>query len=95
MWDWEIIFHGLVSAVSLFFFMALRVSKDFMYNCLVGGFLLTNLAMAAMVVAFMTGLYAVLPQPSGIATAICALCGCFFLIFVYTHKKLSSSSRPK
>ena len=83
-----------VSAVWVYFFMALHVRKEFLYKHLIWGFLLTNLAIAAMVVAFMTGLYAVLPHSSGIATAICALCCCFFIFFGYTFSKFVSSSRP-
>ena len=68
--------------------------ENILYKHLIWGFLLTNLAMAAIVVAFMTGLYDVLPHSSGIIVATCSLCCCFFIFFGYTFKKLVCSSRP-
>ena len=82
-----------VSAVCVYFFMALHVKNECLNKHLAWGFYLTNLAMAAMVVAFVTGLYAVLPQPSGIAAATCALCFCFFIFFGYTFSRLVRSIR--
>lgn len=83
-----------VSAICVYFFMALHVRKEFLYRHLIWGFFLTNLSMVAMVVAFMTGLYAVLPHSSGLAAATCALCCCFFIFFCYLFRTLINSSRP-
>ncbi|KAL6342646.1 hypothetical protein AAG906_012512 [Vitis piasezkii] len=47
------------------------------------GLFLTLLSMGAMVVAFMTGLYAVLPFSSGLPIVTCIICCCIFLLAFY------------
>ncbi|KAL6327214.1 hypothetical protein AAG906_015253 [Vitis piasezkii] len=70
-----------VSAVFYYLFMSLHVRKVFLDKHIIRGFLLTMFAMVAMVVAFMTGLYAVLPHSSWIPIFICIFCCCFFFSF--------------
>ena len=53
-----------VSAVFVYFFMSVHEDEDYLDKHLIMGFFLTVLSMGAMVVAFMTGLYAVLPLSS-------------------------------
>ncbi|KAL6342635.1 hypothetical protein AAG906_012499 [Vitis piasezkii] len=47
------------------------------------GLLLTVFSMGAMVVAFVTGLYAVLPLSSGLPIVTCIICCCIFLLAFY------------
>ena len=70
-----------VSAVFYYLFMSLHSRKVFLDKHIIRGFLLTMFAMVAMVVAFMTGLYAVLPHSSWIPIFICIFCCCFFFSF--------------
>ena len=70
-----------VSAVFNYLFMSMHVKKVFIDQHIIAGFLLTMLAMVAMVVAFMTGLYAVLPHSSLIPIIICIICCYFFISF--------------
>ena len=70
-----------VSAVFNYLFMSMHVKKVFIDQHIIAGFLLTMFAMVAMVVAFMTGLYAVLPHSSLIPIIICIICCYFFISF--------------
>ncbi|OMO52607.1 hypothetical protein CCACVL1_29166 [Corchorus capsularis] len=48
---------------------------------------LTGFGMIAMVIAFTTGIYAVLGSSLGLAIAACAIANTFFLIILYAHYK--------
>ncbi|KAL6342722.1 hypothetical protein AAG906_013128 [Vitis piasezkii] len=55
------------------------------------GLFLTMFGMGSMVVAFMTGMYAVLPHFSGLPIVVCVLCCCFSsssIIYINNFKKL-------
>ena len=71
-----------VSAVFVYFFMSLHRDGEFLAKHLRTGFFLTVFSMGAMVVAFMTGLYAVLPLSSGLPIVTCIIC-CIFLLALY------------
>lgn len=71
-----------LSAVLVYFFLASHEKRDMVSKHLLWGFLLTIIAMGAMVVAFMTGLYAVLPLSSGFPIVTCVI-GCFFFTSFY------------
>ncbi|WJZ87796.1 hypothetical protein VitviT2T_007148 [Vitis vinifera] len=68
-----------VSAIFIFFFMSWHVKKASLNKHIIPGFFLTMLAMGAMVMAFMTGLYAVLPESSWLPLFTCIICCSFFL----------------
>ena len=70
-----------ISSVFVSFLMVYHRKPEMIRNSLLWGTLLTMFAMGAMVVAFMTGLYAVLPL-SSLPIANCVIC-CFFFIFFY------------
>ncbi|KAL6342703.1 hypothetical protein AAG906_013109 [Vitis piasezkii] len=55
------------------------------------GLFLTLLSMGAMVVAFMTGLYAVLPFSSGLPIVTCIICCIFLLAFYFVFRQLFKS----
>lgn len=76
------------SAVCVYFFMQLHQKKEALYKHLSQGFFLTMFAMGAMIVAFMTGMYAVLPHLSWLAIVTILLSCCFFIFFYYVFKKL-------
>ncbi|KAL6342622.1 hypothetical protein AAG906_012485 [Vitis piasezkii] len=77
-----------VSAVFVYFFMSLHEDEDFLDKHLIMGFFLTVFSMGAMVVAFMTGLYAVLPLSSGLPIVTCIICCIFLLAFYFVFRQL-------
>ena len=68
-----------VSAIFIFIFMSWHEKEVFLNKQIIPGFVLTMLAMGAMVMAFMTGLYAVLPESSWLPLFTCIICCSFFL----------------
>ena len=76
-----------VSAVCNYFFKSLHNKKVYLDYHRINGVFLTMFAMAAMVVAFMTGLYAVLPHSSLLPIFVCIIC-CFFFICFYSGCQL-------
>ena len=76
-----------VSAVFVYFFMSLHRDGEFLAKHLITGFFLTVFSMGAMVVAFMTGLYAVLPLSSGLPIVTC-ICCIFLLAFYFVFRQL-------
>ncbi|KAL6344443.1 hypothetical protein AAG906_039699 [Vitis piasezkii] len=77
-----------VSATFVYFYMAIHEKVEYLEKHYVWGCLLTMLGMGSMVVAFMTGMYAVLPHFSGLPIVVCVLCCCFFLFFYYLFRQL-------
>ena len=77
-----------ISAVSNYFFMSLHNKKVYLDTHRINGVFLTMFAMAAMVVAFMTGLYAVLPHSSLLPIFVCIICCFFFICFFFGCKLL-------
>ena len=77
-----------VSAVFVYFFMSVHEDEDYLDKHLIMGFFLTVLSMGAMVVAFMTGLYAVLPLSSGLPIVTCIICCIFLLAFYFVFRQL-------
>ncbi|RVW73215.1 Ankyrin repeat-containing protein [Vitis vinifera] len=77
-----------VSAVFLHFFMTVHNDETVLRKHFLWAFSFTMLGMGAMVIAFTTGLYAVLPHSSGLAIFTCILCSCFFLPFFLEFKLL-------
>ncbi|KAA8527707.1 hypothetical protein F0562_035424 [Nyssa sinensis] len=63
-------------AVYLHFITSTYVDEDKISNRLASAMILVILAMVAMVIAFVTGSYAVLANSSGLAIAVCVI-GCF------------------
>lgn len=80
-----------LSAVLVYFFLASHEKRDMVSKHLLGGFLLTIIAMEAMVVAFMTGLYAVLPLSSGFPIVTCVISCFFFTSFYFLFKPILRS----
>ncbi|XP_028053885.1 protein ACCELERATED CELL DEATH 6-like [Camellia sinensis] len=74
-----------ISAVLLYFYSAITSSPRMRNNQIVMAANLVMYAMVAMVLAFITGTYVVLPHSSGLAISVCVI-GCLplfiFLIFV-------------
>ncbi|KAJ9701396.1 hypothetical protein PVL29_006651 [Vitis rotundifolia] len=85
-----------VCATFVYFYMALHEKVEplekelFLQKHFICGFLLTMFGMGSMVVAFMTGMYAVLPHFSGLPIVVCVLCCCFFVFFYKWIKKFSN-----
>ncbi|KAL6313049.1 hypothetical protein AAG906_012099 [Vitis piasezkii] len=77
-----------VSAVFVYFFMSLHKDEEFLVKHLIMGFFLTLFSMGAMVVAFMTGLYAVLPLSSGLPIVTCIICCIVLLAFYFVFRQL-------
>ncbi|WJZ87982.1 hypothetical protein VitviT2T_007323 [Vitis vinifera] len=77
-----------ISSVFVSFLMVYHKKQEIIGNCLLWGTLLTMFAMGAMVVAFMTGLYAVLPLSSGLPIANCVICCIFFIFFCYLFRQI-------
>ena len=77
-----------VSAVFLHFFMTVHNDETVLRKHFLWALSFTMLGMGAMVIAFTTGLYAVLPHSSGLAIFTCILCSCFFLPFFLEFKLL-------
>ena len=77
-----------VSAVFVYFFMSLHKDGEFLVKHLIMGFLLTLFSMGAMVVAFMTGLYAVLPLSSGLPIVTCIICCIVLLAFYFVFRQI-------
>ncbi|RVW18018.1 Protein accellerated cell death 6 [Vitis vinifera] len=80
-----------VSAAFVYFFMAGYEKEELLHKHLPWGFFLTMFGMGAMVVAFMTGMYAVLPRFSWLPIPVCVLCCCFFLVFYHVFKQFQKS----
>ncbi|XP_034686425.1 ankyrin repeat-containing protein NPR4-like [Vitis riparia] len=80
-----------VSATFVYFYMAVYDKVEYLQKHFLWGFFLTMFGMGSMVVAFMTGMYAVLPHFSGLPIVVCVLCCCFFLVFCYLYKQLLKS----
>nr|GMD65750.1 protein ACCELERATED CELL DEATH 6-like [Ipomoea batatas] len=76
------------SAVFMYFITALYADQTKLFNRLVWAFCFTIVAMGAMVIAFVTGTYAVLPSGSGLAISSCVVGCCFFLVYFHLLKKL-------
>ena len=80
-----------MAAVCVYFIMALNNRKEVLHDFLNWGFNLTMYAIAAMMIAFMMGLYTVLPDSAWLVVFLCAICGCFFIFFSYILRKFYSS----
>lgn len=80
-----------MSAICAYFFMALNNRKEVLHDFLNWGFNLTMYAMGAMMIAFVMGLYTVLPDSTWLVVFICASCGLFFIFFWYILRKFYSS----
>ena len=80
-----------VSAAFVYFFMAGYEKEELLHKHLPWGFFLTMFGMGGMVVAFMTGMYAVLPRFSWLPIPVCVLCCCFFLVFYHVFKQFQKS----
>ncbi|KAL7206047.1 hypothetical protein ACSBR2_018877 [Camellia fascicularis] len=76
------------SAVFIYFITALYANQTKLFNRVIWAFCLTILAMGAMVLAFVTGMYATLGNPSGLAIATCVVGCCFFLVNFFVLRKL-------
>lgn len=76
------------SAVFMYFITALYADQTKLFNRLVWAFCFTIVAMGAMVIAFVTGTYALLPSSSGLAISSCVVGCCFFLVYFHLLKKL-------
>ncbi|KAJ9701175.1 hypothetical protein PVL29_006496 [Vitis rotundifolia] len=80
-----------VSVVVLHFFMTLHNNETILRKHFFWAFSFTILGMGAMVIAFTTGLYVVLPHSSALAIFTCILCSCFFLPFFLEFKLLGKN----
>ncbi|KAJ9701414.1 hypothetical protein PVL29_006668 [Vitis rotundifolia] len=76
-----------VSAVFVYFFMSVHDEEELLDKHIITGFFLTMFSMGAMVVAFMTGLYAVLPLSSGLPIVTCSICCIFLLAFYFVFRQ--------
>ncbi|XP_019151531.1 PREDICTED: ankyrin repeat-containing protein At5g02620-like [Ipomoea nil] len=76
------------SAVFMYFITALYADQTKLFNRLAWAFCFTIVAIGAMVIAFVTGTYAVLPNTSGLAISSCVVGCCFFLVYFLLLKKL-------
>ncbi|KAK9269623.1 hypothetical protein L1049_001400 [Liquidambar formosana] len=83
------------STVFIYTFLAMPMAKEKLYSYFRLAAWLTILATGAMVVAFMTGLYAVLQRSSPmLAIAICVIaCSFFFFYYSLLLKPFATSSR--
>ncbi|KAF2314735.1 hypothetical protein GH714_030252 [Hevea brasiliensis] len=77
-----------ISSVFIYFIMVMLGYKPKYYWLIKTAFRLIFLAMGAMVVAFVTGTYAVLAPSLGLAIAICAIGLSFFLFLFYIFIRL-------
>ncbi|KAK6929865.1 LOW QUALITY PROTEIN: PGG domain [Dillenia turbinata] len=77
-----------LSAVFLYFIMAINYAPERLFYYFAYAALLTMFSVAAMVVAFVTGTYAVLSHSLGLAIAICVIGCCFFIPYFYHAGKL-------
>ncbi|RVW26965.1 Ankyrin repeat-containing protein [Vitis vinifera] len=80
-----------MAAVCVYFFMTLNNRKEVLHDFFNWGFNLTMYAMAVMMIAFMMGLYTVLPDSAWLVVFVCAICGCFFIFLSYILRKFYSS----
>ncbi|KAK6929191.1 Ankyrin repeat, partial [Dillenia turbinata] len=76
------------TAVFIYFVMAMRNEVAKLTIFLASAAFLLILASAAMVIAFMTGMYAVLGHSSELATATLVIASSFFIFYCYQMKKL-------
>ncbi|XP_057991013.1 ankyrin repeat-containing protein At5g02620-like [Hevea brasiliensis] len=71
-----------ISVVLIHFLLTLQSSKRKYFNLFVAAAYFTLIAMALMVVAFMTGVYAVMPSSSsGLGATICVIGSCLGLLY--------------
>ncbi|KAK6929854.1 Ankyrin repeat [Dillenia turbinata] len=77
-----------ISAVFLYFIMAINYAPERLFYYFGYAALLTMSSVAAMVVAFVTGMYAVLSHSLGLAIAICVIGCSFFIPYFYHVRKL-------
>ncbi|XP_022863477.1 protein ACCELERATED CELL DEATH 6-like [Olea europaea var. sylvestris] len=75
------------SAVFLHFFAAAEIDKRKLMNPYLATAMLVMVAMGVMVIAFMTGLYAVLEHSRELAIIECVICSFCFLVFYYPMKR--------
>ncbi|KAJ9159276.1 hypothetical protein P3X46_024792 [Hevea brasiliensis] len=76
-----------ISVVLIHFLLALQPSKRKIFFLFTWAFIFTVVAMELMVVAFVTGVYAVMPHSSsGLAATICVIGSCFALLYFYILK---------
>ncbi|XP_034686634.1 protein ACCELERATED CELL DEATH 6-like [Vitis riparia] len=74
-------------AVFLHFFMTMRHQEEYLAKHLVWAFILTMIGMGAMVIAFASGMYVVLPHSSALSFVTCMLCSSFFLSFILEYSQ--------
>ncbi|KAJ9159281.1 hypothetical protein P3X46_024797 [Hevea brasiliensis] len=76
-----------ISVVLIHFLLALQPTNRKIFFLFTWAFIFTVVAMELMMVAFMTGVYAVMPHSSsGLAATICAIGSCFALLYIYLLK---------
>ncbi|KAK6916067.1 PGG domain [Dillenia turbinata] len=76
------------AAVFIYFIAALYANQTKLFNRVIWAFCLTIFAMGAMVVAFMTGIYAVLSDSCSLAVSSGAIGCCFFIAYFEVLRKL-------
>ena len=74
-------------AVFLHFFMTMRHQEEYLAKHLVWAFILTMIGMGAMVIAFASGMYVVLPHSSALSFVTCMICSGFFLSFILEYSQ--------
>ncbi|KAF2320687.1 hypothetical protein GH714_030011 [Hevea brasiliensis] len=76
-----------ISVVLIHFLLALQPTNRKIFFLFTWAFIFTVVAMELMMVAFMTGVYAVMPHSSsGLAATICVIGSCFALLYIYLLK---------
>ena len=80
-----------LSAALVYFFTAGYETVEILRKHLSWGFWLTMFSMAAMVVAFSTGMYVVLPHSSWLPYLVFFFCSGFFLVFCCVFKQYQNS----
>ncbi|KAL6344428.1 hypothetical protein AAG906_039684 [Vitis piasezkii] len=73
--------------------LSVSADEDFLEKHLLMGFYLTMFGIGAMMVAFMTGLYAVLPLSSGLPIVACIICSFFLLPFYFVLRQAVKSAK--
>ena len=84
-----------VTAVLFHFYTALTNTEMHVTALLRWAYWLTKIGLGAMVVAFLTALYTVLPPFSGIAIFALIICICCIVLNFCTNKAISKRSMPK
>ncbi|KAM7461760.1 hypothetical protein LguiA_029881 [Lonicera macranthoides] len=72
------------SAIFVYFVASIYRNTDRVYKLVEAGIFLNVFALLAMMVAFVTGIYAVLSNSLALAIATCLLGSCFFLVYIVT-----------